>query len=220
MPQKNENLNRISFSRKVLRKSNQLIYQEDFGSGKSANRLLADLESKVAIREKYGKVLYRMVSYFQPATIIELGTSIGISSAYLSLGGSGKVFSLEGSAELVNQARSYHASLGLQNIEIIQGDIQQTLEATLEKINQLDLIFIDSNHNYASTIKYFELCLDHIHNDTVLIFDDIYWSREMTKAWTEIKQHNKVKLTIDLYQLGICFFRSEKLEKEDFVLRY
>lgn len=207
--------------RKGLRDNLSSIVVEDFGTGKSLSRTIAELECKVAVKEKYGELLYRLVKHFEPAIIVEIGTSIGISSAYMALANpSAKIISLEGSGNLIAKAKQNHVELGIKNIEIIQGNFDETLSSSLHKLSTADLILFDGNHTRAATLQYFHQCLTYVNEKSVFVFDDIYWSKEMNETWEEIKQHPQVTLTIDVYQFGICFFRKEKLAKENFVLRY
>lgn len=182
---------------------------------------MAELEKQVAVRHKYGMVLHRLIKYFQLKNGIETGTSIGISSAYMASASIDfNLITFEGNQSLLSKAVELHKRLELQNVYYLEGDIHITLPACLADKGKIDFAFIDADHSYDSTLLYFQWLLPHLHTGSVVIFDDIYWSKGMTKAWLEIKKDPSVKLTIDLYQFGICFFRTENKEKEDFVLRY
>lgn len=214
-------LDKISSARSALRCNTDIIFQTDLGTGKSSERKVSVLESKVAVKEKYGEVLFRLAGYFKPETIIELGTSIGISSAYLALGNSSsKVVTLEGSSELVDKAKSFHCSLGTNNVEYLEGNIDAVLPNLLSSLPQVDLVFVDGNHSKEATLRYFKMLLPKTDRNSIIVFDDIYWSGEMTDAWNEIKTYPSVKLTLDIYQFGIVFFRTENVERENFRLRY
>lgn len=211
----------INLWRAKLRKDVREIEVEDFGTAKSAKRKIADLEKNVAVKEKYGLLLFRLVKYFHPKNILELGTNIGISSSYMARANpSAKIISLEGSENLIEEAKKNHASLNIPNTEFICGNFDETLSTSIQKFSAVDLVLFDGNHSNEATLKYFELCLPHTNENSIFIFDDIYYSVEMTKAWSVIKQHSQITLTLDVYQFGICFFRKEKLAKENFVLRY
>ncbi len=211
----------INLLRIKLRNDIREIEIEDFGTAKSAKRKITELEKKVAVKEKYGLLLFRIVKYFQPKNILELGTNIGISSSYTALANpSAKIISLEGSKNLIQEAKKNHASLNISNTEFISGNFDDTLLHALQKFSSVDLILFDGNHTNAATLKYFEQCLPYANENSVFIFDDIYYCSEMTEAWEAIKQHPQITLTLDVYQFGICFFRKEKLAKENFVLRY
>jgi predicted O-methyltransferase YrrM len=105
------------------------------------------------------------------------------------------------------------------NIELEVGDFDSILEGILEREDQLDMVFFDGNHRFAPTIDYFERCLAKATDNSVFMFDDIHWSRGMSRAWRKIKNDDRVTLTIDLFWLGIVFFKKD-IEKQNFVIRY
>ncbi len=207
--------------RTELRANEQAIQLNDFGTGSKREITVSRLEQQVAVRHQYGQLLFALVKYCQPKTILEIGTSIGLSAAYMALGQpAAKIISLEGSKDIAEVARRNHRHLLLTNIEIITGEFGSSLPQVLPQFNSLDMVFFDGNHTQKSTLAYFHACLEKINEKTVFVFDDIYWNEEMTNAWNEIKAHPQITLTIDVFQFGICFFRKDKLAKEDFVLRY
>lgn len=219
--EEDNNLREILSLREKLRGDNTVLQAEDFGTGTLLSRTVADIESKVAVRHKYGVFLYRLVKYFQPKNILEIGTSIGLSSSYMALADAdAKIVSLEGSSEIAEAAKQNHALLQLKNVEVVTGSFNITLPASLKQISAVDLFFFDGNHTREATLRYFYECLLHSNESSVFVFDDIYWSKEMSEAWEEIKLSRQVTLTIDVYQFGICFFKKEKLAKENFVLWY
>ncbi|HLP19381.1 MAG TPA: class I SAM-dependent methyltransferase [Chitinophagales bacterium] len=207
--------------RQQLKNNDTAIEIEDFGTGNKHSRPLANIERNVSIKHKYGLLLNRLVQYFRPLTIVEIGTSIGLSSSYMALADTKvKIVTLEGSSAIAGFARQNHQQLKIDNVDIITGNFSNTLYPALDSLSSLDLVFFDGNHTKEATLEYFNLCLAKANEQTVFVFDDIYWSEGMCSAWQEIKQHPRVRLTIDVYQFGICFFNKEKLAKEDFVLLY
>jgi predicted O-methyltransferase YrrM len=165
-----------------------------------------------------GRILFNMAKYFKPATTVELGTSLGLSTAYLAMGHQqGKVITIEGCPETADSARRNFEHLGLSNIHQYNGSFDEVLPGLLKKLGSVDLFFIDGNHRKEPTLNYFNQCLQHIHNDSVLILDDIHWSREMEETWDAIRAHSAVTVTIDLFRTGLVFF-SSGLSKEDFIL--
>ncbi len=207
--------------REKLRSDNSILKAEDFGTGSLLSKTVADIEKKVAVRHKYGVLLYRLVNYFKSLNIIEIGTSIGLSSSYMALANANaSLISLEGSNEIAEAAKQNHASLQIKNVEVVAGNFNETLSSTLQQLASVDLVFFDGNHTKAATLSYFQQCISKSTEDSSFVFDDIYWSKDMSEAWEEIKQDARVRLTIDVYQFGICFFRKEKLAKENFVLLY
>ena len=216
-----EQLRRIHLLRKELCHDNSKVQIKDLGTGGATTKTISAIESKVAVRNKYGHLLYRLVSYFKPENILELGTSIGLSSIYLAVGNkSATVTSIEGSGSLIEVAKRNYAAIDINNITNLEGDFDEVLPRFLKTQPQLGLVFFDGNHKKEATLRYFQLCIEKANPETIFIFDDIYWSLEMIEAWMEIKNHPQITLALDVFQFGICFFRKEKLAKEEFVLRY
>jgi precorrin-6B methylase 2 len=153
---------------------------------------------------------------------IELGTSLGISACYQGLAlkqHQGHLITIEGAPELNKIALQHFEQLALtQTITAVTGTFDETLPTLLNQINTIDYAFIDGNHRYEPTIKYFNWLLPKMHNNSLIVFDDIYWSKGMTKAWEEIKAHPQVSVTVDLFFIGLVFFRKEQV-KEHFKLR-
>ena len=215
---------RIEKLRKELLSSSLEINVCDFGAGienttKDKHRL-KDIIKNSAKSKKYAGLLYRIIKYYNLQNVLELGTSAGISSMYMAAAiPIGKVITVEGNPEIAKLAAENFSNAGFNNIIQVTGDFDDVLSGILEKEKSFDCIFIDGNHREEATLRYFELCLPHIHNETVFIFDDIRWSEGMKNAWEKIKLHPSVKVSIDLFFLGIVFFRKE-LSKEDFVVRF
>jgi predicted O-methyltransferase YrrM len=184
-------------------------------------KLISNLASQSSMPEKYGKVLFNLIQYFKPRTIIELGTCLGIGTSYMATADpAARIITIEGSKSLSDYATQNFNALKLLNIDQLTGDFDEKLPEALADIDHIDLAFIDGNHRYQPTLRYFHLLMQKANDRTILIFDDIYWSREMTEAWLEIKKDSRVSLTIDIYRFGIVFLQKEKLAKEDFILRY
>jgi predicted O-methyltransferase YrrM len=145
---------------------------------------------------------------------------MGISAAYLAMGNKNAILTtIEGCSNIAERAKLNIKSLGLQNIQIINGSFDEILPVFLHSIDRLDLAFIDGNHKEIPTINYFEQCLLKSVNTSCFIFDDIHWSKEMENAWSYIVKHEMVTLSIDLYSMGIVFFRKE-LSKQHFIIRF
>ena len=173
-----------------------------------------------AVSPRDGQLLFRLARYFKPEKILELGTSLGISTSYLSIGNpESQVVTVEGCMETADIARHNFDHLGLKNIKMIIGNFDEVLPGLLSETGKTKMFFIDGNHRKGPTLKYFSQILEYLEDDSVLILDDIHWSKDMEKAWEEIKDHPLVKVTIDLFQMGLVFF-SERLSKEDFILRF
>ncbi len=247
--------NEAELLREELLNSTEVVEVEDFGAGshlvglkkKRKVRAIAQSALSQAFQCEW---LFRLAQMTKPMTIIELGTSLGISTLYITEGSprQARVLTLEGSKAIAALARKnfdwYYDTflkMGLRRndpevlgfdsyekniqtdfeknkINILVGKFEDTLQTALNQLVKLDFAFIDGNHRREPTLNYFQECLAHTHEGSVLIFDDIHWSTEMESAWEEIKQHPSVRLTIDLFWCGLVFFRNENKEKEHFSL--
>lgn len=215
----------IEDCRKMLMNDKTEITIQDFGAGsrieKSSIRSVAAIASTSLKPKKYGQLLFRLVDYFSPKTILELGTSLGITSAYLATANSNaKLITMEGSTAIAAIAAANFEQLGIKSALIITGNFDDSLVKTLENIELINFAFLDGNHRYEPTIRYFEQVFQKSDENTVIILDDIHWSKEMETAWEEIKKHHAVTLTVDLFYVGLVFFRKEQKEKQHFVIRY
>lgn len=211
--------------RRRLRHDQSLLDVEDLGAGSvtghSTKRTVASIARHAAKPRKWGQLLYRMVRHYRPAHMLELGTSLGISSSYLALGNpDARLITLEGAKAVAAMAKRNFQSLQLDNISIIEGNFDVTLPKALMELPSPDFCFIDGNHRQEPTERYFNQILPSLNNDSILIFDDIHWSPGMEAAWQTICQHEQVRCTIDLFFIGIVLFRKEFREKQHFSIRF
>ena len=208
--------------RKNLLSNTSIIEVKDFGAGSkifnSNLRKVSKIAKHAGISKKRGNLLFNLIEYFQPKNILEIGTSLGISTSVLSIAApESNIITIEGCKTTASIAKQEFDKYHLKNIELKIGDFNTSLPQIFKK-QKFDLIYFDGNHTRKATLDYFNQSLQSIHNDSVLIFDDIHWSKEMEKAWEEIKAHEITKVTIDTFQWGIVFFRKEQ-EKEHFIIR-
>ena len=211
---------KIEHLRKKLLLSKKEIDVTDLGTGKSGKRIIGEIAGRSLKEKKYCELLFRLVYYFKPTAILELGTSLGITTSYLaSANKNAKVITIEGCPNTAAEAKKSFESLGLNNIETVTGDFENVLSSVIRHPSSIDFIFFDGNHRKEPTLKYFKQCLEVAHNDSVFVFDDIHWSDEMEEAWEQIKSHPDVRVTIDLFFLGLVFFRKEQV-KENFIIRF
>lgn len=212
-----------SLKRQLLNDSRK-IRLRDFGTGgKRGARRREKVKSLVrlsSVRQKYGELLFRMVNYFSPNTIVELGTSFGISSMYMaSARKNAKLYTLEACPARADIASEIHRQAGLKNIKIIRGDFDDALSELSEKISKADFVFFDGNHAEKPTLRYYHICKQKASEQSVFVFDDIYWSPGMGRAWEKIRNDTDVTLSLDLFQFGLIFFRKE-MPKQHYIIRY
>lgn len=207
--------------RKALLSNNEKISVTDFGAGskrlRTQQRSIQDITKTSGTTLKRAKLLYRLVKYLKPTHVLELGTSLGIATQAMALGHEKTmVTSIEGCPTVSAIANQQLDSFQITNTVLKTGAFETYLPEL--KQQRWDLIFFDGNHQKEATLQYFETLLPTATNDSVFIFDDIYWSKGMTEAWETIKQNPKVTITIDTFFWGLVFFRKEQV-KENFKIR-
>ncbi len=205
----------IEARRAALRADRRTVVVRDFGAGsqragtQGRRRTVGQIARAAAKPPKYGQLLFRLANYAGARQILELGTSLGLTTAYLAAADSrAHVTTLEGDPASAGIARETFATLNLRNVTLLEGEFGATLDQALAGLSQpLDLVFFDGNHRYEPTLAYVRQCLPHRHDETVFVLDDIHWSTEMERAWEAVKALPEVTLTIDLFAVGLVFFR-------------
>jgi predicted O-methyltransferase YrrM len=216
----------IRHLRKELRQNTQLIDITDLGAGSKVNtsrqRTIRDIAKNSQKPARFGRLLYRLIRRTKAHNVLDLGTSLGVTTAHLAEAAKetgGRVTTFEGCPQTAAVARQNFDQLGIRNVTIVIGNLDETLVEQVKTLPPLDFVFFDANHRYEPTVRYFETCLTNIQNDTVFVFDDIHWSAEMEQAWQYIKAHPAVTVTVDLFWVGLVFFRQEQ-PRQDFILRF
>lgn len=210
----------IEAFRKQLLSSDELIDVEDFGAGSksvnTAKRPVADITKYSTSNRKYAQ-LYQFFCTLTPSEIVlELGTCVGISSRYLSKVTLGKLYTFEGSKEI---GRIANFSKGFDNVTMVVGKLSETLPIALNSLDKVDFALIDATHTYNGTVGYFEQILCKTHPKSIIAIGDIHWSKEMERAWQEIKNRSEVRLSLDFYECGILFLEYPG-EKTEYVLNF
>jgi len=189
-------------------------------SGTGQYRRISQILRYSSIKRKYGRLLSRIVHWISPSTIIELGTGAGFSTMYMAVScNQCKVFSIEGCPEIAELAGRNMKSLSLNNTEIITGSFNEILPAILQKIHHPLLIFIDGDHLGQNLNGYYETILPFTDENSVFVFDDIRWSESMEKAWKEIIKREEISVSLDLFRMGILFFK-KNIRKQHLVVKF
>jgi len=209
--------------RRELLSDERVINVTDLGAGSHLNnnreKKVSDIAKNALKPRQLAQLLFRLVADLQPRNIIELGTCLGITSVYLKEAApDAELYTLEGCPQTANIALEVFRKAGAYGIHEITGNFDNTLPDVIDGLDQLDFVFVDGNHTKEATLKYFEWCLPKVHDNTLLIFDDIYWSEGMKEAWAEIKAHPQVTVTIDLFWIGLVYFKKGQA-KEDFLIK-
>jgi len=202
-----------------LKKNKKEISITDFGAGSkrlSSQRTISKIFTTCSSKGKYGLLLYKIARHYQPKTILEFGTSIGIGSIHFSFGAPlSTITTVEACHNTYEVARSHFKSLGISNINAINDTFQNFLKHYNGQ--KFDLVFIDGHHDGVALKNYLELLNPHTHNDTLFILDDIRWSNSMFEAWKELCASQDYHVTMDLFRMGIILKRSQQV-KEHFVV--
>ncbi len=209
--------------RKTLLSTDEVVSLKDFGAGsqplKGNTRKISDIARTSLTPKKYAQLYKRILSYFRCKHVVELGTSLGITTAYLATLPDTKVTTFEGSKPIATLAQHTIHKLGLTNVDVILGNIDKTLPEFLSQSPAIDFALLDANHRYEPTLNYFQLVLTKSHTNSVIIIDDIYYSPEMTRAWNTIKSNPLVYGSADLFKCGIIFL-DPSLNKQHVTLRF
>ncbi|MFN8344227.1 MAG: class I SAM-dependent methyltransferase [Spirosomataceae bacterium] len=224
----------IEALRHEMLQSREKIQVTDFGAGSKINaspvREVRDIAAHSKKSARLGRLFYRLICHFGHEHIFDLGTSLGLTTLYLAAPPSAKVTTFEGCPETAKIANRNFTQFAVSNqpsalsnhpspITTIVGNLDEVLSAQVDETPKIDFAFFDANHRLEPTLRYFETCLQKAHNDTLFVFDDIHWSDEMETAWAQIKAHPSVTVTIDLFAVGLVFFRKQQ-RKQHFVLRW
>jgi len=215
---------RIEELRNKMLSDHRVIRVTDYGSGsqilRSNLREIYKLVKYSSIPAKYGRLLANLSAEFGRGEVIELGTSLGISASYLaSISGETTIHTIEGCQETAKIAQDNFRTLKLDNIKLYKGTFDDMLSVLEDKKIHPGLVFIDGDHSKESVLRYFYRIVDMSDNETVIVLDDIHYSKEMGEAWAMIKQYEKVSLSIDIFRMGVIFFRSG-LTHDDIIIRY
>ena len=213
--------------RQALNSDRRAIAVADFGAGSGSpvqarERTLSSIARTALKPPKFGQLFYRMARHYRPESILELGTSLGITTSYLALGNPlASVTTLEGSPGIAAAARRIISRRwGFERTRLVEGNFDDTLAGTLHGLPSLDLAYIDGNHRLEPTLRYFREMQPKLHAESILIFDDIHWSSEMEQAWAVLKADPLVRCSVDLFYIGILFFRPEFFTPQHFTIRF
>jgi predicted O-methyltransferase YrrM len=208
-----------------LLKDGTVVAVQDFGAGSrnksGQEKTIAQIAASALKPKKYAQLLFRLVKHYQPHQVLELGTSLGLTTAYLSSANpAASITTIEGSEAIAAKAADNLKHLGCKNVSLRVGNFDDVLPEVLTQHSAIDLAYIDGNHRHEPTLRYFQQLLPKMHEYSILVFDDIHWSAEMEQAWEAIKQNPAVQYSIDVFFLGFVFFRKDFKVKQHFCIRF
>lgn len=206
--------------RELLRDRNEIVVN-DLGTGAKLHpdkRRISAIARKSLSPPRYSSLYQRLIGHFRCRTIVELGTSLGINTLYLAQPDDTQVYTFEGAPAIAAIAKTNFMRMGKTNITLREGDIDTTLTDFIKEGRAIDFAFMDANHTRDATTRYFTELLRALHEDSIVVLDDIHLTREMEEAWGDLRRHERVRATADLYRCGIAFFKPS-LDKQHVVLK-
>lgn len=211
--------------RRQLLHDRRTIRIQDYGAGSHIHkrdiRSIQSLARHAAKPPVLARILFQLCRMLQPAMVIELGTSLGITTAYLAKAApQAHVITVEGSESIAQEATKNFQQLRLQHIQLMPSTFEEAIPAILSQLQHPFLLFVDGDHRYDTTLQYVQAFLPYLHHDSCIVVDDIHWSRGMEKAWETLLSDQRVNLSIDLFFLGMLFNRNGRFQPEHFRLRY
>jgi predicted O-methyltransferase YrrM len=229
---------RIEQRRAQLLSDTRVIETVDYGAGRmqasidaerdivrSALRnaeTVGDVTQITSKTERWATLLFLLVREFSPSMCLEMGTSVGISGSYLSaalkVNNHGALMTLEGDPAKSEIARETLSVLGLSDTRVITGKFADTLPSVLEEAQYIDFAFVDGHHDEQATVAYFEQILPCLKPNSMLVFDDIYWSDGMTRAWRTIIERGEITTSVDMHTVGICIVKGNATDSLHLIL--
>ncbi|NRB49894.1 MAG: class I SAM-dependent methyltransferase [Saprospiraceae bacterium] len=209
--------------RDYIYQNHQLIPQSQFGAGsqiiKDKQVRISDLGRTVAVDAGNGQLLFRLVNYLKPTQMLEMGTSLGLSAVYQAAAAQDATFhTIEGSPAIAQLAKGHLQGMKFKNMKYYQGSFDEVLPKLLPTLPQLDYVYLDGDHSHEPTLRYFEICLPYLNEQSAFVVADIYWSPEMMEAWQALQAHPSVTFSVDFYDFGVLFFRKTEEPKQHFSL--
>jgi predicted O-methyltransferase YrrM len=209
----------VEHERESLASELSLVKGDDFGAGSKLK------ESTISNIVRFGIsstrtciFLHQLANVSNAGICIELGTSLGIATAYLARSSSmKKVYSLEGNKVLAGEAQDLLHRLDIKNVEIIEGNIDSELPILIGNVDAIDLAIIDANHTREALIRYYQLLESKMHDHSILFVDDIRWSRDMYAGWLDLSQRVEVSLSMEFLDFGLLFFE-KGIQKQHYIL--
>jgi len=204
----------IRIVHRALRKDRNLIPAGTLGAksavDNSENRTVGSFVRSSSVSEKYGAVLYRITRWFKPETIVELGTGLGVSAMYLATGSpQTQLHTIEGSHSRADFSHKLIKRCGLKEVKVHRGELEKKLEELIPDLKERFVAFVDGNHYHEPTVRYVRSLVDLAGDEALIVVDDIYWSKEMQLAWKEVISWPEVKVSIDLFHMGILLLRRD-----------
>jgi predicted O-methyltransferase YrrM len=203
------------------------LTKEEMNKGFHRKVMISEVCRKSSLPDKWGKLLFKLIRKTKPEHCLELGTCLGISAAYqlaaLRLNEKGRLTSIEGAVEFVNIVKENFPLEENKNFLPLQGKFTDVLPGVLSKNISFDFVFVDGHHDKNATLQYFELLFPSFQDTSIVIFDDINWSKGMKETWNLLKNDERIKYSLDLHKWGIgiiCKAGNKEIKKKNFIIPF
>jgi len=211
----------IEKQRKALIASEEMISRKDFGAGSvlldnAATGSISAIAKNALSMPFQCRFLFRLAAFMKPGHILEFGTSLGISTSYLSSGAPyALIHTVEGDPEIAKRAAIVFNELGLKNIELHTTSFDQYIFKTASGKETPDLLFLDGHHTAYALLSYFTSLKERLHPNTIIVVDDIHWSKDMNSGWKKLIALPEVTQSVNCFHFGLLFFRPDFLNREN-----
>lgn len=215
----------IETQRRKFKSSGETLQLTDLGAGSSSSgpvekKSIGNIARHALSLPFQGRFLYRLAGFVHPSRIIELGTSLGITTAYMAMGAKqALVDTVEGDPAIANQASGVFKTLGIDHVKLHQMSFAEFLEHESGTSQNADLVFIDGHHTSRALLSYYESLKTLMHSKTILVVDDIYWSADMHQGWQHLIARPEVTQSVDCYHFGLIFFSQDFMDKANHLTR-
>lgn len=216
---------KIEFRRRALLSSKEQILRLDYGAGSVSEQKnqvspVAQIAKNALSRPFQCRFLFRLVEFLKPRRTLEFGTSLGISTAYMSAGCStSAIDTVEGDPEVAKIASVTFNQLGCKNITLYPSRFQDYIDRKLDQKEKIDLFFLDGHHTAKALLHYYNALKPRIHSNTIIVVDDIYWSKDMNGGWFELINYPEVTQSVDCFHFGLIFLNNDFIGKENHKIR-
>ena len=161
-----------------------------------------------------GIQLLQLAETIGAKSILELGTNTGLSAYYLlSSKYKPTLVTIEGSSQLCQIAQENIRNFS-PRFEIVNKLFDDALTDLVKSNQKFDMAFIDGQHEEQATIYYANKIKQLMNPGGIILFDDIFWSEGMSRAWDKIKEDDEFESVIGLRTRGIAVLRSNDSESQ------
>ena len=147
-------------------------------------------------REKVNRLLFRLVNYFSPFTLLEVGEGNGDSIRYMK------------------EAKASMTCIGVKGLN--KEETLQHLKNALMVQKKIDFLHIAFTPYY---IEAFDEVYPYLHDKSCVVIGDIYASKERRMWWKQLKSDERVRVSFDLYDVGLLLFEKKRF-KQNYIVNF